>query len=112
MDGLLSQKDLFDSDNEAKRLGKARISSSLDPVMKSHVYKYDAIVLFNHDVDVENPFSEYKLTMFTEQDINRDWILKKLGAASRITILTNLSPFPGQKMSLFGKIELGKNIVG
>lgn len=105
MNRASSQKDMFESDTED---GKARISSSLGAVLKARKYNYDGIVLFNWDVDLDCPFSDFSLSMFTDTDLKSDWITKNLGNESRILQMSNLSPFPGQKFSLFGKIEFGK----
>lgn len=105
-----SQKDMFseNSDSDARKKVPQRISSSYDPKRKVYDIKFGYIVLFNFDVDMPAPFNFYKLSMFSETDLDKEWIEKTLGINSRVKPLTNLSPFPGQNFALFLKIEMGK----
>lgn len=106
---MSSQKDLFaeNSDTEVKKMRKTKVSSSFDPQQKKIQHKYSHVCLFNFNVDLSAPFAMYKLSMFTEQDLNPEWISKNLGVTSRIVPLRNLSPFPGQSLALFAKVEIG-----
>ena len=106
---MASQKDVS-SESGGKALCPPRISSSLAPGKKSPSYSFGWVILFNWDLDCEAPFSFYKLSLFNETDLKKEWIEKNLGVVSRVTKLKRLSPFPGEVMSLFGKIEVGKSI--
>lgn len=85
-------------------------SYSLDSGKKTE-YLYEFVILFNWDVDLREPFSYHKISLFTDKDIKPQWISKNLRLESRVSKLKNLSPFPGQTMSLFAKIELGKLLI-
>lgn len=102
-----SQQDMFSE--TSTDTGSVRPCSSLDPSnkKKKKEVSYFWVILFVWDVDEENPFSMHKISSFTKDDINPDWIQMNLGVQSRIKKLTNLSPFPGRTFSLFGKIEAG-----
>lgn len=104
-----SQQDMFgDSGNELlKREALSRISSTLDTTKKKIEYRYLWVVLFSWDVDSEQPFQVHKLSIFNDSDIREECISKNLGNKSRISTLTNLSPFPGGTFSLFSKIAMG-----
>lgn len=109
---MASTQDFFetsDTDTEAKRNGLVRISSSLD-LSKQPDNRYYWIILFNWDCNARYPFVIYKLSLFTEQDIKKEWITGNLGLKSRMLKLGNLSPFPGGVFSLFGKVEIGNLI--
>ena len=104
-----SQKDLFeDSDESSNKRNKKRMSSTYDPSVRNH--DYDGCVLFQWEVDLEFPFSVHKLSDFTQKDIKPEWIIKNLGIASRVFKLRKLTPFPGNVVSLFAKIETGMSI--
>lgn len=106
---MASQKDFFREDSSAEENRKSaltRLSSTWDPKGK-HEYVYLWIVLFNWDVDAENPFEVHELSDFNESDIRKEWISKNLGLKSRTNKLRNLSLFPGGIVSLFCKIEKG-----
>ena len=90
-------------------LGKSNSKKISSSSQKKHEYLYEFIVLFNWDVDLRSPFSCHELKNFTDSDIKPEWVSKSLGVNSRTAKLRNLSLFPGQVMSLFAKIELGKN---
>ena len=81
---------------------------SMDSGRGKSEYLYEYIILFNWNVDLKAPFSYHKISEFNENDIKPEWISKNLGVNSRVCKLRNLGPFPGQVMSLFGKIELGE----
>lgn len=100
---MASQKDLFDSDKDSPQ----RISSTHDPSKKKHEYIYERCILFDWKVNVPKPFDSYKLSLFNNKDLKKEWIQKNFGTGSRVTKLTNLSPFPGGVFSLFAKLELG-----
>lgn len=102
-----SQKDMFDSTDTESNVQK-RISSTYDPSKTSHEYKYEAVIIFDWDVEVELPFSVCSLSSFNSKEIKPIWIKKNLGVMSRITKIKKLSPFPNGTHSLFGKFELGK----
>lgn len=75
---------------------------------KKKKYVYDSIVLFNWNVDLQNPFHHASLSDFRDEDILPHWISKHLGVNARISKLRGLSPCPNDVVSLFAKIELGK----
>lgn len=108
---MASQRDFFrDSDDSSRVKGKKKVSASYDATTKRREFLYEEIILFNWDPDSRTPFSSHKLTIFSDKEIKPEWISKSLGVNSRISKLRNLSPFPGQVMSLFSKIELGNCI--
>ena len=105
-----SQRDFFqnsDSDSNLKKKKKTRTSSTYDSSKKGYVYTYDFIILFNWNVDLVCPFSQHAVSLFNDNEIKPEWLSKNLGVTSRVSKLRNLSPFPGQVVSLFAKIELG-----
>lgn len=108
-----SQKDLFhDSVDRKKMKDRKRISSSFDPDKCGGLqqeYKYQWVILFNWDCDNKNPFDIFRLSLFNDKDIKKEWIENNLGIKSRTTKIKNLSINPSGVYSLFSKIEHGKN---
>ena len=69
---------------------------------------YSAVILFNYDVDEENPFSTTLLSHLTGTDFPFEVINSHLSLSDRLKP-RSLSKFPGKKMCIFAKIEEGRN---
>lgn len=71
-------------------------------------FNYGFIILFNWSVEIMKPFKVFPRRSFGKDEICDYWIDNKLEDQWRIKKLKALSPLPGQKMSLFAKVEDSK----
>ena len=76
------------------------------PVMHSTLFGF--IILFNWNEGIQRPFQIYQRGFFSKEDIKYYCTEKNLSNSTRIKKLKPLKPLPGQKMSLFGKVEASK----
>ena len=77
-------------------------SSSCPAVLK---FFYGYVILFNWDESKLSPFKMYARKEFTKEEIPNQWLETKLIDKWRLKKLKPLSPLPGQKMSIFAKVE-------
>ena len=98
-----SQKDFF-ADTE-KVTNKEISATNPDGVLSSFDYWW--CIMFLWDEQLKNPFECHVLNMFKTSEIKAPWLAGTLGEKSRMKKLNNLSKFPGQTMSLFGKVPKG-----
>ena len=71
---------------------------------------YGFVILFNWNEKVKKPFKIFARNTFTTDDIRDRCYEKILVNEMRIRKLKPLHSLPGEKMSLFGKVECGKYI--
>lgn len=69
--------------------------------------EYNDLVLFNWKPGLKDPFKMYPLDLFNSTQIREKWIKFQMIPSSRIRPLKALNQFPGEMMSLFGKVERG-----
>lgn len=77
-------------------------ASSSCPLASSPTFGF--IILFNWNEGIQRPFKLFPRRTFKDE-IRSDCIDKDLKNEHRIKKLRPLSPLPGQKLSLFGKVE-------
>lgn len=85
-------------------VNNVRIDENLScPVkpLKNYVY----VILFNWKEDLKKPFKMFPRKAFTQDEIRDDIIAKQLPNLFRLKKLKPLKPLPGQRMSLFAKVE-------
>ena len=70
---------------------------------------YGYVVLMDLDADETRPFACFPRSMFNQTEIKDRWMESTLDDVSRTTKLA-LQRMQETSYSLFGKIELGKNI--
>ena len=68
-------------------------------------FTYGFAILFNWDEKVQKPFKIFPRKAFSTDDIRDRCYEKVLVDEMRIRKLKPLKPLPGQKMSLFAKVE-------
>lgn len=72
------------------------------------VFQYGFIILFNWNEDLKKPFKIFPRKAFSTNDIRDHCYEKNVKNENRIRKLMALKPLPGQKMSLFAKVEQRK----
>lgn len=72
---------------------------------------YGHVILFNWDEGVQRPFKMFPRKAFGSEEITDRCYNKDLSNDYRIRKLKPLKPLPGQKMSLFAKVEACKSAV-
>lgn len=107
---MSSQRDMFFSEPHEIRDDQednTNLPNSC-PVALNFVYGF--LILFNWDESVKNPFKLYLRSAFSKDEIKEKCIQTKLKDEHRIKKLRALGPLPGQKISLFAKVDTSRFI--
>ena len=83
----------------------ASCPASLSPLS----FMYGFLILFNWNEDIKTPFKIFPRRAF-QKEISDNCVVKKLTNLYRIKPLKALKSLPGQKMSVFAKIESSEYI--
>lgn len=100
----MSTPDMFHSQPlpQCDQYGNETKSSSCPITMKFH---YGYVILFNWCVKAMKPFKMFPRRTFSNQEISDYWMENNVEDQYRIKKLKPLRTLPGEKMSLFAKVE-------
>lgn len=104
MADFFSQRDMFE---DSEKVTRNEVSAT-NPEQIVSLFDYRWCIMFNWNEQIQHPFECYILNMFETNEIKAPWLSGTLGLKSRMKKLKNLSNFPGQTFSLFGKVPKGK----
>ena len=82
--------------------------SSESTILKKTDRKYVKCILFSWRPGLKNPFSIFPKENFGPTEIREEWYKFQLKPESRLRILKALASFPGEKWSMFAKVEKGR----
>lgn len=78
------------------------------------VFEYSFVILYKWCVKTKRPFKVFSRTSFKKSEIREFWLKHQLEDKFRLRKLKPISSLPGQKCSIFAKMEKSikiKNIV-
>lgn len=71
----------------------------------SLLYQYGFVILFNWNETIKNPFKMFPRQSFSTNEISDKCMIERLKDELRIRKLKPMKHIPGQKVSLFAKVE-------
>lgn len=99
----------MDSDVDMFSSQPTRRGSQHDPDVPATQMRfiYRFVILFNWNESLPRPFKMFPRNSFTTDEIPDAWIDRKLMDKWRLRTLKPLAELPGQKMSIFAKVDGG-----
>lgn len=99
-----TDSEMFNSEPMHPR-NRTEASSQSASCPSNSVFIYGFVILFNWDEGIQRPFKLFPRKAFKNDDIKDRCYDQHLVDKFRIKKLKPLKPLPGQRMSLFAKVE-------
>lgn len=81
--------------------------SEVRPTLRPTKHIYDQVILFHWNSTNNEPFRIYEKDHFSPLEIRDVWLIYQMKPDSRWRPLKKVAKLPGEKVSLFAKVEKG-----